>query len=147
MRKVSSIPPRTSIGIGIRGAGFKAGITPRDTQEEYTVRTYGEGKRSYKKPMAKKHRPVKIKTVRVEEALLDVFEESENTIKIVGEFPNSADGIAIEIEENQLTISNRSDSIEQYKSLINLPENFANASVEDCEVKNGIITILLRRQA
>jgi HSP20 family molecular chaperone IbpA len=150
MNRISSIPPRTSIGIGLRGQGFERRMSPGRPEDEFKVRTYdGEKSRSHKKPAPKKH-PLKLRVSETKEALLDAFEEPEGTMRIVGEFPGIIDdmeGLVIDIEGNKLSITKQLNSVQQHHSEIELPEDFIGADIDHCKVNNGIITILLERRA
>ena len=146
MKRISSIPPKTSIGVGLRGQGFNrrtgSGMGAGNSQEEFKVHSYG-GKN------VKRKQPPKLKVSGASEAILDAFEESENALKIVGEFPgiiDSVEGLVIDMEGNKLSITNRLNSIKQYHSVVDLPEDFAGATIRHCESKNGIITVLLERR-
>jgi hypothetical protein len=150
MNRISSIPPRTSIGIGLRGQGFERGMTPKNPEDEFKVHTYGgEKRRGHKKPVPKKQ-PLKLRVSETKEALLDAFEEPDGAMRIVGEFPgiiNGMDELVVDVEGDKLSITNKINAIKRCHSVIDLPGEFVGADIERCEANNGIITILLKKRA
>lgn len=144
--RISTIPlrPNISIGIGnIGGAGFNRKPSSESAQsEKYEVRPYRPEKRPmHNTPVSRKIQPAVGKVGGIKEAALDVFEESKNMLKVVGEFPgvnNDMDGLVIDItKENKLCLTSQLNPNQPYHFTVDLPKGFTNIEINYCEMNNG----------
>jgi len=155
VRRISTIPLRANISVGtgggIGGAGFNRRQGAESSQsDKYEVRPFKPARRlRYNAPMPRRRRPVIVKAGGVKEASLDVFEESKNMLKVVGEFPGineSMEGFVIDVMKgNKLCLISQLSSDRQYRFTIDLPKDFIGVIVKQCEMNNGILVIQLEK--
>ena len=127
-----SIPPRTPMRDKYPVGGMSNDIVkPR---QNYT----------YKKPIKPKIKP-SIEVKQKSDITLDVFEEQDGKIRIIGELPGlEEEDLIVQIDDNFVHIRSGPNAVRNYQITQQLPDYF-DVNINDKKVRNGIMTLVLAK--
>ncbi|MBU0847665.1 hypothetical protein KKH23_10805 [Patescibacteria group bacterium] len=135
---ISSIPPITSTGRPRRGLPPSS---PNFTPKKNRPNKY------YKKPInTVVNMPTFNGTLKTRDVQLDIFDETEEKLEIVGDFPGitNISDIVVQMMKNELFVITKPNIERKYMASVKLPEAF-KYKISSMEVKNGIMTMVMEK--
>jgi len=103
--------------------------------------------RVYRKPSKNGRKRPHLETHAKREVDLDLFEESDGKVKIIGDFPGvGEDDLIIQMENSSLRIVSDSGPGRSYQATCRLPHCF-DITFKHKEMRNGIMTLVLEKTA